>query len=145
MLTTVDTDYNKKIAKQFLQFVNEGKVEELCEMVTPTWKMHGGLPGLPEGPRGIRMLFDHFDNIEQEWTIEDVIAEDDKVVVRGVNTCTQDSFLGFPAKGIKQKFTAIFIHEIIDGKINETWRNANDLARLQQIGVAIAKVAPDNT
>lgn len=145
MLTTIDIHSNKKLAKQFLQYVTEGKMEELCEMVTPTWKMHGGLPGLPEGPEGIRVLFAHFDHIEQEWTIEDVIAEDDKVVVRGVNTCTQDSFLGFPAKGITQQFTATFIHRIVEGRIDETWRNANDLARLQQIGVDVVNMAPDNT
>jgi hypothetical protein len=28
----------------------------------------------------------------------------------------------------------MFIHRIVDGKIEETWRNANDLARVFQIG-----------
>ena len=81
--------------------------------------MHGGLPGLARGQEGIRELFAHFHNIEQKWTIEDVIAEGDKVVTRATNTCTQDSFLGINAAGATQHFTAIFIHKIVDGKIDE--------------------------
>jgi predicted ester cyclase len=137
MLTTSKIENNKTIAKQFLQFVTEGKVNEMCEMITPTWTMHGGLPGLPQGPDGIKELFAHFNNIEQKWTIEDVIAEGDKVVVRATNTCTQDSFFGINAAGITQTFTAMFIHKIVDGKIHETWRNANDLSRLLQLGAKI--------
>ena len=55
--------------------------------------MHGGLPDLPQGNEGIWELFKHFGQIEQEWSIEDVIAEEDKVVVPGVNTCKTVSWV----------------------------------------------------
>ena len=61
---------NKRIARRFLELVGEHKVEELCEMIAPTWTMHGGPPGLPPGPDGVRELFRTFDPIEQKWTIE---------------------------------------------------------------------------
>ena len=48
---------NKRMARRFLALVGEHKVEELCEMIAPTWTMHGGPPGLPPGPDGIRELF----------------------------------------------------------------------------------------
>jgi predicted ester cyclase len=134
MTTTIDIDHNKTICKQFLEFVSEGKMDEIFEIITPNWTMHGGLPNLPHGHDGVRELFKHFGQIEQKWSIEDVIAEEDKVVVRGVNTCVQDSFLGIEAAGVTQRFTAMFIHRIVDGKIDETWRNANDLARVFQVG-----------
>jgi predicted ester cyclase len=140
-MTTTDINTNKKIGVQFLQYVSEGKLEEMCKMVTPSWTMHGGLPGLPQGPEGIKELFKHFGQIEQEWSIEDVIAEGDKVVVRAVNSCKQDSFFGIDASQVTQKFTAMFIHKIVDGKIDQTWRNANDLARLIQIGARIGNGA----
>ena len=130
---------NKAIAQRFLELVAEHKIAELCEMISPTWRMHGGPPGLPPGPDGVRQLFDTFGPIEQEWTIADIIAEGDKVVVRATNSCLQESFLGIPAQGQRQVFTAMFIHQIADGKIVETWRNADDLGRLLQLGARIER------
>lgn len=82
-------------------------------------------------------MFSSFGDIKQKWTIEDVIAQGDKVVVRATNTCTQESFFGIPAQGKQQTFTATFIHQILDGKIIETWRNADDLGRILQLGARI--------
>jgi predicted ester cyclase len=128
---------NKIIAWRFLQLITENKLEELADMVTPTWRMHGGPPKLPAGPAGLRELFATFGNITQQWTIEDLVAEGDKVVVRATNTCLQDSFLGIPSHGKQQIFTATFIHQIAEGKVKETWRNADDLGRLLQLGARI--------
>jgi len=129
---------NKEIARRFLDLVSEHAVEELCALIAPTWTMHGGPPGgLPPGPAGLRELFRTFGQIEQVWTIDDVIAEGDKVVVRATNSCVQENFLGVPSHGKRQTFTATFIHRIADGKIYETWRNADDLGRLLQLGARI--------
>jgi predicted ester cyclase len=132
-----NTEANKTIARRFLELVSEHNVEKLCDMVAPTWTMHGGPPNLSSGADGIRELFATFGTITQEWAIEDMIAEGDKVVVRAINTCVQESFLGIPAHDRQQKFTATFIHHIIDGKIVETWRNADDLGRMLQLGARI--------
>ena len=107
-------------------------------MTAPTWTMHGGPPELPSGAEGVRELFRQIGPIDQKWTIEDIIAEGDKVVVRATNTCVQDSFLGIPGGGRRQTFTAMFIHTIADGKIIETWRNADDLGRILQLGAQIS-------
>lgn len=130
-------EHNKAIAQRFLELVSEHKITELCDLVSPTWRMHGGPPNLSTGPDGIRELFGTFGAIDQQWSIKDVIAEADKVVVRATNTCTQESFLGIPAQGRQQTFTAMFIHRIIGGKIVETWRNADDLGRILQLGARI--------
>ncbi|MBE9103896.1 ester cyclase [Nostoc cf. edaphicum LEGE 07299] len=128
---------NKIIAQRWMELISEHKIEEICEITASNWKMHGGLPGLPLGPEGVRKLFGSFGPIQQKWTIEDVIAEGDKVVVRATNTCIQESFLGIPSRGRQQTFTATFIHYIADGKIIETWRNADDLGRVLQLGARI--------
>jgi predicted ester cyclase len=128
---------NKTIARRFLHLISDHNLEELTALIAPTWKMHGGPPNLPAGPAGLRQLFATFGNITQQWTIEDLIAEGDKVVVRATNTCLQDSFLGIPSHGKQQTFTATFIHQIAEGKVMETWRNADDLGRLLQLGARI--------
>jgi hypothetical protein len=60
-----------------------------------------------------------------------------KVVVRATNTCVQDSLFGISSRDTTQVFTATFIHRVAAGRIQETWRNADDLGRLHQIGAVI--------
>ena len=133
---------NKAIARRWFDLVTQGRVEELCAMTAPTWTMHGGPPALPTGPDGIRTLFRSFGRIDQTWTVEEVIAEGDKVAVRATNVCFQESFLGIPSHGRRQEFSAIFIFHIVDGQVRETWRNADDLGRLRQLGVRIGPAEP---
>lgn len=66
-MTTVEE--NKLIARRWFALIAEAKVEEICEMITPNWIMHGGKPGLSPGPDGIRELFGSFGSIDQKWTV----------------------------------------------------------------------------
>lgn len=128
---------NKRIAWLWLHLVSEGCVEEMCKFTHSNWKMYGGPPNLPSGEEGLRALFQSIGPVEQTWTIHDIIAEGDRVVVRATNRCRQESFLGIPGNGVWQTFTATFIHRIVDGKVVETWRNADDLGRMFQLGVRL--------
>jgi predicted ester cyclase len=141
----ISVENNKLLAKKFLQFVSEGNLEELCETISQDWKMHIGLgkAEIPQGPEGMKRLFETFGKIEQQWFINDMIAEGDKVVVRATNNCLQESFFGIPSFGQPQTFTATFTHRIEDGKICETWRNADDLGRVLQLGAKIQPVDKD--
>jgi predicted ester cyclase len=138
--TTPDTDTltaNKRLAVAFVDAISDGDVAALAAMITPGWTMEGGPPDLPAGQEGIRVLFAHIGGVEQRWTIDDVIAEGDKVVVRATNHCEQDSFFGVPGRGIVQVFTATFTMQIADGLVARIWRNAADLQRLFQLGARI--------
>jgi predicted ester cyclase len=132
-----DLTANKAVAVRFLDAVTAGDIGTLLSLITPDWQMTGGPPGLPRGAEGIHALFAAIGPIEQTWTFDDVIAEGDRVVVRATNTCVQDSFFGVPAAGIRQVFTATFTFRLDDGRIAETWRNADDLGRLLQLGARI--------
>jgi ketosteroid isomerase-like protein len=128
-------EYNKRLARRWLELVSARDVEALCAATAPTWTMHGGPPGLPPGPDGVRALFATFgDAIDQTWTVDAVVAEGDTVVVRATNRCMQDSCFGIPGRGRVQTFTAMFMHRVVDGLVAETWRNANDLGRVLQLG-----------
>lgn len=136
-----DLERNKQLATRWLDLVSDGDVEGIARLITPDWRMHGGPPGgLPPGYAGLRELFDrHIGPIDQKWTVDDVIAEDDRVVVRATNSCTQEEFFGIPGRGKRQVFTATFTFRMVDGLIAEIWRNADDLGRLLQLG---ARVVP---
>lgn len=67
---------------------------------------------------------------------EDLIAEDDKVVVRSVMTgIHQGELMGIGATGKQVSISAIIIYQIAEGKIVGFWINADILGLLQQLGV----------
>jgi predicted ester cyclase len=136
-----DTQANKTTALKWIGYINEHRIEQICEMTDPTWKMHGGLPNLPAGKEGVYELFRTIGPVAQRFTVEDIIAEDEMVVLRTINNCIQESFFGVPGRNKMQTFSAMFMLRIVNGKIMETWRNADDLGRLFQLGARIEAVS----
>jgi predicted ester cyclase len=136
---------NKRIAVRWLELVSEGDLEQMYLLCTPDWTMEGGPPGLPAGREGLQALFAHIGPIDQKWTIDDVIGEGDKVVVRATNTCEQESFFGVPARGVQQVFTATFTMQVVAGRVARIWRNAADLQRLFQLGARILPPEPSTS
>ena len=68
-------------------------------------------------------------------TIEDVMAEGDKVVVRYTMKGThKGTFRGIPGTGKKFTQGGISIYRIKDGKILESWTMNDNLGLMQQIG-----------
>jgi steroid delta-isomerase-like uncharacterized protein len=69
-------------------------------------------------------------------TIEDMVAEGDKVVVRVTASGThQGAFMGIAPTG--KRFTQQQMHliRVVDGKVTEHWDVRDDLGMLQQLGV----------
>jgi predicted ester cyclase len=77
-----------------------------------------------------------YENLNLHLTIEDMIAEGDRVVVRHTFSGThQGDFMGLAPTGKYVTTTAIVISRISNGKGIETWINGDDLGRMQQLGV----------
>ena len=69
-------------------------------------------------------------------TIEDLVAEDDKVAVRQTWRGTHTSnFLHIPPTGKQVTFTSIEIYRVSGGKLAEEWVELDMLGLLQQLGV----------
>jgi predicted ester cyclase len=72
-----------------------------------------------------------------DWhrTIEDIIAEGDKVVIRFTFRAThKGEYQGVPATGKQVKETGILIFRIASGKIVEVWEEADELGFMRQLG-----------
>jgi C-1 hydroxylase len=70
-----------------------------------------------------------------ESTIEDLIAERDKVVVHWRAQAThQGEYMGIPPSGNRVNFRGISIYRIEGGKIAESWGVSEDLGLMRQIG-----------
>jgi predicted ester cyclase len=68
-------------------------------------------------------------------TIEDLIAEGDKVVARWTSHAThQGEYMGIPPTGREVEFTGISVYRIEAGKIAESWSVEDELGLMRQIG-----------
>ncbi|HEX5579663.1 MAG TPA: ester cyclase, partial [Candidatus Limnocylindria bacterium] len=68
-------------------------------------------------------------------TIEDVIAEGDKVVVRLTSHGRHaGAFMGLPPSGKAYDISEIHIFRVAHGKVAEHWRDADMLGMLRQLG-----------
>lgn len=77
-------------------------------------------------------------------TIEDIIAEGDKVWIRLTQTGTHTGkFRGLRPTGKKIKYTAVTIWRIVDGKVAEGWGIYDQLDYYKQLGVINYKGFPD--
>ena len=69
-------------------------------------------------------------------TIDDQIAEGDRVVTRWTVRGTQTAeLIGVPATGRRVILTGVAIDPVADGKIVETWLEADIHRMLQDLGV----------
>jgi predicted ester cyclase len=68
-------------------------------------------------------------------TIEDLIAEGDKVVARWRSRATHlGEYMGVPPTGKEVEFTGISVYRIEGGKIAESWNSEDQFGLLRQIG-----------
>jgi steroid delta-isomerase-like uncharacterized protein len=67
-------------------------------------------------------------------TVEDIVAEEDKVVLRWIAQAThQGEFMGHPPSGRRVSVTGISIFHVGDDKIEESWTEWDALSLLRQI------------
>jgi predicted ester cyclase len=98
-------EMNKRIMQRFTEFINTASEKLAVELISPGAVFH--VPGRPEplqGPAGyleiIGMMRGGFPDIQ--WTLEEMIAEGDKVAARFTMRGThQGVFFGVPPTGKK--------------------------------------------
>jgi steroid delta-isomerase-like uncharacterized protein len=134
----MSTHATKALVRRYYdEVLNQRNLAVLDELLAPTFVSY-----LPTGaalPRdhyeqAIRMSHAAFPDLHV--TIEDQIAEEDKVVTRyrAQGTHAAD-FAGIPATHKPVIVTAIHVHRIANGKLVEHWEAINLFGMLQQLGV----------
>jgi steroid delta-isomerase-like uncharacterized protein len=129
---------NKQVVRRYYDEVLNGKaIDVLPEIAVPDYQDNDPLPGQGTGLAGLRDRVTMLTTaIEQHFTIDDVVAEGDRVVVRWTTNAKQvGDFLGIPATGKSYTIAGIDIHRLQDGKMAEHWHVVDLLSMLQQVGV----------
>ncbi len=129
---------NHAVVERFVATVNAKTYEGLADVVHPDYVDHDPIPGQGPGLEGLKDSYRIFDGTFPDiaFALEDVVAEDDLVVARGVLSGTnQGPFMGIPPTGRPMRWTATRMFRIRDGKISEGWLNIDMVGMLVQMGV----------
>lgn len=135
--TSTTLERNKALVRRFIDEIflkgDFGAVDELLtEDFTPhTWgDMQPGRDGLKEAiTRVSKGLSD------TKMSIDDVIAEGDRVAVRLTSSAKQTGeFMGMPPSGKCYEIGEIHIFRLRDGRVAEHWHQADFLGMMRQLG-----------
>jgi steroid delta-isomerase-like uncharacterized protein len=134
----MSTEDSKALVRRVHEKLNKGNLARIDECFAADVIVHapGGKDacGLEEGKRLFVKMWRAFpDHCE---TVDDTIAEGDKVVTRGRWTGTHEGeFQGIAPTGKQVTLKVITIYRIVNGEIVEVWEEADILGMMQQLGV----------
>jgi steroid delta-isomerase-like uncharacterized protein len=135
--TPVSLEENKEIIRRWAEVWNQGNLDAVDEFVSDTYVRHD--PNTPKvrGPEEEKQLMAMYLSAfpDLHFTIEDMIAEGDKVVGRLTARGThKGELLGIPPTDKQITLTMTETFRLGEGKIAEQWVNMDALGMMQQLG-----------
>jgi predicted ester cyclase len=141
-MSTAQEASNKATFRRFRDAVNTGDIEVISqtidEVVESDVLFHAPVPIEATGAQAAKqvwaMLLRGLPDLH--LTIEDLIAEGDKVVSRNSVTGThQGEYRGLPPTGKSVTYNEIFIVRFTGGRIAEIWGVVDVFSQMKQLGV----------
>jgi steroid delta-isomerase-like uncharacterized protein len=133
----LSTAINKAIVRRYIeQVLNEQRHDLAEEFLVENIELHGSgiAPGLELVKQWFATIATSFP--DGYTTIEDMVAEDDRVVARTVFNGTHKAEMqGIPATGKVVNISNITIFRLDNGKIAEGWLVNDNLGMMQQLGI----------
>ena len=140
--TTQSIDANKELVRRFVQEIfvdgNADAVDDLVseDFVPHTWPSTGD--GRGDLKRALERVAKGLS--DPRFTIEDMIAEADRVAVRLTAGARQTGeFMGMPPSGKSYRIGEIHIFRIRDGKVSEHWHQFDSMGMMSQLGALPGK------
>jgi steroid delta-isomerase-like uncharacterized protein len=133
----MSTQTNEALVRRFIDEIFLGqRLDAVNELVTDDFTAHTWGP-MPMGRDGLKAAITRVSAglSGAAMTIDDLIAEDDRVVVRLTSSATQTGpFMGIPPTGKRYEIGEIHIFRVRDGRVAEHWHQADFLGMLRQLG-----------
>jgi steroid delta-isomerase-like uncharacterized protein len=129
-------EQNKHTIRPVFEFYNQQDIEKVEKLFSPKHIFH--FPGVPpmdwnSHKQFIVGLSKAFPDLQLK--IEDILAEGNKVAYRLTVTGThKGEFQGIPPTDKKVSFSSTGVSNIVDGKVEEDWVDADVMGLMQQIG-----------
>lgn len=135
-LMTSEHEAHKRTVRKYPRAVAAGELEVLEEICTEDVISHAplgepqGIDALKEYEAPIHEAFPDFD-----VTVEDLVAEDDRVAMRlTIRGTHEGEMMGIAPTGRAVEFQNTIFHRMTDGMIAERWVQPDVLGLLQQLG-----------
>ena len=132
-----DADQNKRVIRRLYdELFSKWNFQVVDELFSAEFIGHEMPPGTLPGPEGIRQFYGRIRAglPDVKLTVEDLIGEGNKVVVRWRAQATHTGvFLGIPPTGKAVSFTGVAIYRLSKGKIVERWVEVDLLGLTQQL------------
>ena len=133
----MSSEENKALIRRlFEEGINQNKPGVFDELIAPGY-VNYDLPAPAPGPEGFKMVIGLFQAAfpDMHATVEEALAEGDKVITRGYFTGThKGDFQGIPPTGKQIKVKYIDIWRVANGKAVENWVQMDLLGLMQQLG-----------
>jgi steroid delta-isomerase-like uncharacterized protein len=136
----MSTEQNKALVRRLMEEVfNRGNKSLVDELFAPDFVEREELPpGIPPDRESVKQFSTMFGSAFPDFkvTIDDIIAEGDKVVVRSTWSGThKGEFMGIPPTGKSVSFGVFDTIRIAGGKFVEHWGQMDTMRMMQQLGV----------
>jgi steroid delta-isomerase-like uncharacterized protein len=135
-MITVEQTNARTVRRLYETCLNDNRAELLPSLVSDDVVFHGateerGIPAYAALTDRLRIAFH-----EMHFTLLDLIASDDRVVVRWTMDATHAGPLaGIPATGKRVQQHGTVIYRLENGRIEEVWAQMDRMGMLQQLGV----------
>ncbi|MFI7132017.1 ester cyclase [Nonomuraea sp. NPDC050153] len=141
-MSTAQEARNKETYHRFHEAVNSGDLEVISkaidEFIHPDGRFHAAewadVTAVQAQKRVWEILLRAFPDIHV--TLEDLVAEGDKIVARQTVTGTNSGeYRGMPPTGRSVTYNEIFIARFADGQIIDVWGVVDVYSQLRQLGL----------
>ena len=130
-------DDNKAIVRRFVdEIFVRGRHETVDELLADDFVAHTW-PSTGHPKDDLKSAIDRAAGglADAQFTIEDLIAEGDRVAVRLTTAATQvGEFMGMPPSGKRYSIEEIHIFRLRDGKVVEHWHQFDQMGMMRQLG-----------
>ncbi len=132
------SEENKAVYRRaWNELINQANLDIVDELFAPNYVFHDphfAMSGRDELKGFAAALHGGFSDIR--FSIDDMIADGDKVLKRFTLTCTHTGdFMGIPPSGKRLTLTGLTLGRIANGQIVEDWEGADWLGWQQQLGI----------
>lgn len=135
----MSVEQNKTVVRRYYdEVLNRGHIAGLDEIATDDYVENDPFPGQGNGLADLKArvstLLTAFSPCT--FTIQDVVAEGDRVVVHWRSSGNHSGeFLGMPPTNRDYTINGIDIHRLSGGRMAEHWHVVDQLSQLQQLGM----------
>jgi steroid delta-isomerase-like uncharacterized protein len=135
----MSAEQNKSIVRRWIEEGwNKGNLAVVDQVYAPNFIQHEPPPMQVNSSQALKQYVGAYLAAfpDLHFTIEDLVAEGDKVVWRFTSTGTQTGpFMGIPITNKTGKISGLVEFRLENSRIVEAWVNIDSLGLLQQLGV----------